>query len=87
RCPIIFLFSSRSLDGDLSLAGLPLSFFHIFLGKALLNQDFNCILQMDVVFNHMPVASMVSTVFASIYVSLDGQLFWIPNVYLLEIST
>ncbi|MCI82682.1 hypothetical protein A2U01_0103956, partial [Trifolium medium] len=49
--------------------------------------DFDCILQMNAVFSHMLVVSMVSAVFASIYVILDAQLFWIPNACLLEIST
>ncbi|MCI89882.1 hypothetical protein A2U01_0111171, partial [Trifolium medium] len=56
-------------------------------GIALLNQNFDGVLQMDAVFGYVPVASVVTTVFGPVHVRLDGQLLRESNDCFFEIGT
>ncbi|MCI66067.1 hypothetical protein A2U01_0087325, partial [Trifolium medium] len=55
-------------------------------GIALLNENFDGVFQMDAVFSHVPVASVVTTVFGSVHARLDGQLLRESNASLSEVG-
>ncbi|MCI86605.1 hypothetical protein A2U01_0107886, partial [Trifolium medium] len=54
---------------------------------ALLNQNFDGVLQMDAVFSDVSVASVVTTVLSPVHVRLDGQLLRESNACFSEIDT
>ncbi|MCI51331.1 hypothetical protein A2U01_0072575, partial [Trifolium medium] len=57
-CAVFLVFGSRGVDGHLGLISLPVSLFYILSGIALLNQNFDGVLQMDAIFSYVPVASV-----------------------------